>query len=187
MRTFEIFAAFALVACGPTAVEPAEQQEVANGCPAAASSIWTADDGVGFTIEASAAGDDCDRATATIAIRKASGETVWIEAYPANQVMTLAGAESVGDMQRRLNEWINAPGAAPDSTGDLPEWAPSEDYPMNDEFPFHPEQRFGRAAYEALRARDAAMICYEQGMESVACLFENNGEIEKIGVQTFPR
>jgi hypothetical protein len=96
------------------------------------------------------------------------------------------GAESVEDMQRRLNEWVNPPGAARDSTGDLPVSAAGARSPMSGEFPFYVEEGVDRARYEGLRGRDAPMFCYVQGMESEACLAFENGRVTKIGVQSFP-
>jgi|CXWL01.1.fsa_nt_gi hypothetical protein len=186
MRAFTVMGVLALAACDPSAEQPGQTREAANGCPAAAASSWTADDGVVFIIGASAIGADCAQANAALSIQNAAGETVLNEAYPVDEVMTLAGAESVEDMQRRLAEWINPAGAGPDSTGDLPEWVQGEDNPMSGEFPFYVEAGMGRAGFEALRARDLAMFCYEQGMESVACLAVDNGELKRIGLQTFP-
>jgi len=98
----------------------------------------------------------------------------------------LAGAESVEDMQRRLNEWITPAGAARDSTGDLPVWEANATQPMSGEFPFYVEEGVNRERYETLRAQDAPMYCYVQGMESEACLVRENGRLTKIGVQSFP-
>ncbi len=192
MRSLFAIAALALAACGPR--EEAQGQDAAsasmqaaqNGCPATANTSWTADGGVVFSIDASAMGATCAQASATLAIKNAAHETAWTETYPASQVMVLAGAESVADMQRRLAEWINPPGAAADSTGDLPEWADDAQAPADGEFPFHPEQGMDRRSYEAVRARDAAMFCYVQGMESQACFAVQDGGLRRLGVQTFP-
>lgn len=177
--------ALTLAACNQAAeqTEQAAQPEQAaaeNNCPAAASGAWET-----MQIEASASGADCASAQATITIRNGAQE-VWSENYPAAQVFTLAGAESVEDTQRRLNEWVNPPGAARDSTGDLPVWIAGAEHPMSGEFPFYTEEGVDRARYETLRGRDAPMFCYVQGMESEACLALENGAVVKIGVQSFP-
>ncbi|HJS79007.1 MAG TPA: hypothetical protein VJ748_00160 [Vitreimonas sp.] len=181
---FAALFALMLAACNQAA-EKTEQPDASaqvaeNGCPAAASGTWQ-----GMQIEASANGADCATAQATLSIGS-NGATLWSETYPANQVMVLAGAESVEDMQRRLNEWVNPPGAARDSTGDLPVWAAGARSPMSGEFPFYVEEGVDRARYEGLRGRDAPMFCYVQGMESEACLAFENGRVTKIGVQSFP-
>ena len=169
-----------LVACNQQTAEQSAEAAAENGCPATASATWET-----FQIEASASGADCAQAQASIAIRN-GGEALWSEIYPANQVMVLAGAESVEDMQRRLNEWISPPGAARNSTGDLPVWAAGANQPMSGEFPFYVEEDVDRARYETIRGADAPMFCYVQGMESEACLALENGRLTKIGVQSFP-
>lgn len=174
------FSALALAACNQQASAPSAEAPAENGCPATASGTWES-----LQVEARSQGADCASAEATITIR--SGEaTLWTETYPVSQVMVLAGPESIEDMQRRLNEWITPAGAARNSTGDLPEWAAGEQNPMSGEFPFYTEEGVDRAAYEALRRRDAPMFCYVQGMESEACLALDNGRIAKVGVQSFP-
>jgi hypothetical protein len=162
-----------------SAPEQTEQAVAPNNCPATASGSWQ-----GLQVEASATGSECATAEATIVIR--SGEqTLWSETYPSNQVIVLAGAGSVEDMQRRLNEWVNPPGAALNSTGDLPQWAAGAANPGG-EFPFYVEEGVDRARYQAARSRDAPMFCYVQGMESLACVVLENGAITKLGVQSFP-
>jgi hypothetical protein len=186
MRIVAVAIAVALAACGVATTEPEVHQEAANGCPASTSTTWTPQSGVALTIEAATVGADCAQANAAITLRGAGGGTVWTETYPAAQVMTLAGADSVEDMQRRLGEWISPGGAMADSTGDLPEWTAGEDAPMSGEFPFYPDEGLDRAGYAALRARDAPLFCYVQGMESLACLAWENGDLAKVGLQTFP-
>jgi hypothetical protein len=100
--------------------------------------------------------------------------------------MTLAGAASVDDMQRRLHEWIGAPGAGRDSTGDLPEWPAGADAPAAGEFPFYVSDGWDRTSYESIRRNDRAMFCYVQGRESEICLAAVDGRLDEIGVQTFP-
>lgn len=180
MRTILfVTAALSLAAC-EGAQSPAAEDTAANGCAATASSSWQS-----LQVEASASGADCEQAEARITITN-GGQQVWSETYPAAQVMVLAGAADTEDMQRRLTEWIAPAGAASDSTGDLPAWPANAETPMSGEFPFYAEEGIERAAYEALRSRDAPMYCYVQGMESAACLALEDGALTKIGVQTFP-
>ena len=181
MMRITIFAA-ALVLAACTGEQASQSAETAadNGCPATANATWES-----LQIEATTSGADCEQAEARIVIRN-GGEQVWNETYPVSQNMALAGAADPEEMQRRLNEWINPPGAASDSTGDLPEWEANAANPMSGEFPFYVEEGVDRAAYEAVRGRDAPMFCYIQGMESAACLVLDNGRLTKIGVQSFP-
>lgn len=180
MRLLIVAASALTLACDQYAAETAQAPEV-NGCPATASGVWE-----GHRIEASARGADCAEAEATITVHNGAGDTVYSETHTAAHVFTLAGAESVDDMQRRLNEWINPPGAGRDSTGDLPEWPAGADSPEAGEFPFYVEEGVERTVYEALRRRDAPMYCYVQGLESLACFALENGRLTKIGAQSFP-
>lgn len=184
MRILLIASLAALGACTQEAAGPAGETptaQAANNCPAQASAPWDA-----FTIEAAASGADCAQAQATLTIRDANGGAVYTETYEAAQVMVLAGAGSPADMERMLREWVSPPGAAKDSTGDLPVWEANAEQPASGEFPFYPEEGVDRAAYEALRRGDAPMFCYVQGMESEACLVAQNGAVTKVGLQTFP-
>lgn len=186
MRQFIVLAALAIGACGQAAERPPSAPEMASACAAHAASTWSAGAGRVFAIEANSSGDDCATAAVTLTIRDDAGTTVFTESHQSDQVMTLAGAESVDDLRRRLGEWITPPGVQMDSTGDLPEWVQGAEHPVNEEFPFYPEEDVTRDYYEALRAQDRAMFCYVQGMESMACLAMRDGALAKIGVQSFP-
>jgi hypothetical protein len=180
MRSTIFAAVLALAACsGGDAGESAGPADLA-ACAASANATWRS-----FTIEATTEGADCEAAQARIVIRRGE-EEAWNETYPASRVMALAGAVDAEDMERRLSEWIDPPAAGRDSTGDLPVWPAGAAGPMSGEFPFYVEEGLDRAAYEAVRGRDAPMFCYIQGMESAACLALEDGRLAKIGVQSFP-
>lgn len=186
MRALLISCLLMAAACAPQApagdaqVADAEAASDPNNCPAGATSTWE-----GFAIEAAASGTDCAQAQVVLTIRSAAGAIAYTETFNAAQNFTLNGAESPADMERKLNEWVSPPGAALNSTGDLPEWPAGAAHPGG-EFPFYPEDGVDRASYEALRQGDAPMFCIVQGMESLACLLGENGAITKIGVQSFP-
>ncbi len=176
----------ALAACNPesetaeTQLPSAPQAALTGACATSAASTWS-----GLALAAESGGADCATAAVRITIRDGA-DTLYTQNYAADQVMTLAGAESVEDLQRRLGEWITPAGAAMDSAGDLPAWAEGEDQPMSGEFPFYLEEGVDRAAYEAVRRRDAPLFCYVQGMESLACLVFESGALTKVGAQSFP-
>lgn len=184
IRGVFVVAAALVAACAPPA--PQAAQAPPNGCPASAATSWFADGGVEFRVEAAVSGADCAEAQAMITIRDPAGDVVLSETLQASQVMTLAGAANVAEMERRLGEWVSPAGAMADTTADLPAWERGAETPMNGEFPFYVEEGLDRAAYEALRARDSAMFCYVQGMESLACLAYENGGLRGVGAQTFP-
>lgn len=186
MRSALIVALMLAAACAQEAQMPAEEALTAeatgpNNCPAQASNDWGS-----YAITAVASGADCASAQAVLTIRTPAGDVGYTETYPVSQVMVLAGAESPADLERMLNEWVNPPGAAADSTGDLPVWTANAEYPVSGEFPFYPAEGTDRAAYEAIRRGDAPMFCFVQGMESQACVMAENGTVRVIGVQTFP-
>ncbi len=68
----------------------------------------------------------------------------------------------------------------------LPDWPANADGPQSGEFPFYPEAGYDRESYMTLRANDLPLFCYVQGMESMGCLAAADGEVTKIGVQSFP-
>ncbi len=192
MRVVVLAAVLALAACNPSTQGNAEAPgaeraaaDSAGGCAATASAPWDAGSET-LTVEASATGADCASAEATIAVRRGQGPALHAQSFPVSQIMTLAGAESAADMQRRLQEWVSPAGAAMDSTGDLPEWAANAPNPGETEFPFHPDDGVDRAAYAAVRAADAPMFCFVQGLESEACFYLEAGALRRIGAQQFP-
>lgn len=197
MRIVAIAMALAVAACGqPTsatssaAVTPAAQPRAisapaaANNCPATATSSWSAG-GVAFNIEATAAGATCADATAIITIRDANGAVIHTATYASSGVPPLAEAESLADMQRRLGEWITPAGAAMDSTGDLAAWAADAPRPIDADVPFLPSEGVTRPIYEALRAADGPMYCYQQSAQSGLCFAIRDGALKELGQQTY--
>ncbi|MFZ2030774.1 MAG: hypothetical protein WAU68_10730 [Vitreimonas sp.] len=136
-------------------------------------------------MEATAAGATCAEAQATLIIRDAHGALEQSFTLGAADTRVLGGAESVEDMQRRLAEWITPAGASADSTGDLPSWEAGAETPSSDGVPFTPTLGMGRAEYQAMRAQDAPMYCYEISREAGACFAVHNGGLTQIGVQTY--
>lgn len=183
-----------LAACSPPAADtspPPSSSAVpvttaaVNGCPAQASSTWNARATAAFTITAAANGPSCAEAQATITIADANGAVVHTATLAPSGTQALAGAESVPDMERMLREWITPAGASMDSTGDLAAWAAGAPEPSDAQVPFHPAAGVTRSIYEALRAADAPMYCYEQSREGALCFTLRDGVIAPLGVQTF--
>jgi ABC-type Fe3+-hydroxamate transport system substrate-binding protein len=163
-----------------------EADNVAPGCDARAASTWAAGEAQ-YSVEAMSAGPDCVRAVATIVVRDASGAPLYAEAHLAQHVMVLAPATTEAAMQTALADWSNpANNTTMLTTSALPDWPQGAAGPQNGEFPFYPEPGYDRDTYMAIRAENAPLFCYVQGMESMSCLALRNGALEKIGVQAFP-
>ncbi|OQW60672.1 MAG: hypothetical protein A4S17_10340 [Proteobacteria bacterium HN_bin10] len=184
MRVFAIAALAALV----VACQPAEERDVMSaGCEARAAAQWSTEADPNASVEAITTGPDCARAIATLIIRNGSGEPLYAMTYNPSQVMTLAQAGDAAAMQAALAEWID-PGAntTMQTSSALPEWPENAMSPLGGEFPFYPEEGYGRENYAEVRAANAPLYCYVQGMESMACLALREGALELVGVQTFP-
>ena len=160
--------------------------EALHGCQASATGAWRASPQATYQVEGSSAGPDCAHAVATIAVRDSSGKVLWSDAAASENLMTLAQAHDLSAMQHALAEWIDSNNHTIATSSALPDWPQDADAPRSGEFPFYPEHDLNRDAYLALRTANVPVFCYVQGMESEACIALQNGEMSKIGVQTFP-
>lgn len=187
MRVFIITAAGALLSACTMAVSGAETR-AGPRCAAEATSTWTATNSAAYTLEAFSAGPDCAHAVATIVIRDAESNVLWADAHVTEHTFGLNEASSAAEMRAALSEWISPYGNTTIlSTSALPAWPRTADGPQSGEFPFYPEAEWNdREGYETLRARNAPVFCYVQGMESLACLALLDGGLYKVGVQSFP-
>ena len=182
MRIVLIVGALALAACSPAE----EAENLAPSCDARAATAWVASD-TQYSVEATSAGPDCARAVATITVRDSSGAPLYAEAHFAQHVMVLAPATDAASMETALREWTNAANNTTMQTSSaLPDWPANANAPVSGEFPFYPDSDVDRDTYLGLRQADVPLLCYVQGMESLACLALRNGQLEKVGVQTFP-
>lgn len=193
MRILVVAAVLAVSACSPAPEKSADasgdkstEAAAPSNCNASASSSWAAGGDETLTVEGTTTGADCAGAEARFTLRRPGGSALYEQAFPANQIMVLAGATSVADMKSRLQAWVGGGGAALDNTSDLPEWAAGAANPGASEFPFHPYGGMDRAAYETLRAANAPMLCFVQGMESQACFWLDAGALRRIGEQQIP-
>jgi hypothetical protein len=182
-----LVAVLALAGCSRIGADkPAPPPASVRGCVVTATAPWRPAGAGAFEVSASSAGPDCAHAVATIAIRDAAGQVLWAEAAPTAQLFGLADAHDNAAMQTALANWIESSNHTIAATSALPDWPQGAEAPQSGEFPFYPEQDLPRDEYLALRARNAPVFCYVQGMESQACVALDNGAIRKIGVQTFP-
>lgn len=178
----------AILAAASAFLIAAAMPALADDCNARASSVWEPGNGQTYTIEMLTDGATCDQAIATYVVRGPDGAPLYYNIYQASQVMVLAGQPTKADMEAALFQW-GMQDAGPDGvahTGSLPEWKAGAEAPEAGEFPFYPEASIDQTYYEQLRAAKAPMICFVQGMESLACLALYEGGFVVVGVQTFP-
>ena len=73
-------------------------------------------------------------------------------------------------MSKALARWLLEARRQPTSE-DLPAWKAADTRPGGDqEFPFTVQEGMTRAEYLAVRDANRPMICYVQGIETVACV-----------------
>lgn len=186
--SFALFLAiFALGACSRIGADkPAPPPTSVRGCTVTATAPWRSEGAAALEVTASSAGPDCEHAVATIAIRDAAGQVLWADAAPTAHLFGLNDAHDNAAMQTALAQWITSSNHTMETTSALPDWPQGADQPQNGEFPFYPDHDLNREAYQALRTANVPVFCYVQGMESQACLALQNGQISKVGVQSFP-
>lgn len=157
-----------------------------TGCNAEVISDWAARESLRFSVEARTLGESCANAVAVLVVRSADGAPQLAVAQPATHTFGLSLARTASDMRLALREWVRQDAGAR-LTSELPAWPDNAEGPgPGQEFPFMPEDWLDRAAYEALRAENAPLFSYPQGMESQAVLMLKDGRLERIGVQLFP-
>jgi len=160
--------------------------EAAGGCSANASAVWRPTAGKAYRTEAFSSGPSCTLAVATLVVRGPDGRALWVDSAPVEHLMTFVDVKTPQQMGRALGEWLMQSHTFR-STGELPEWKKGADAPASGEFAFYPEAGIDRDLYEQTRAEKQPVFCYVQGMESMACVgLSKDGQMTKIGVQTFP-
>jgi hypothetical protein len=157
----------------------------ADRCDSMTSGRWAPVDGVSVAVEAASLGPTCAEAVATIVVRDENG-VLFAHAYPAAQVMVLAGARNEAAMRTALGEWIDSSNNTVNTSSALPDWPAGSPEPVSGEFPLYVDDSLDRTNYLALRERNVPVFCYVQGMESLNCMAYENGLMTPIGVQTFP-
>jgi hypothetical protein len=159
----------------------------AGDCAASASAAWKPAGGKTYRSEAFSNGPICALAMATLVVRAPDGKVVWSDALATEHLMTFNEVKTRAQMAGALREWLIQSHTF-NSTADLPPWNAGSAAPTSsNEFPFYADAALGREAYEKMRAEKLPVFCYVQGMESMTCLgLSMEGEMTKIGVQTFP-
>jgi hypothetical protein len=158
----------------------------ADGCSVHASGRWIPYPGRVYGTEAFSSGPTCAQAAVTLVVRAPDGGVAWVDAAPGEHVMTFADVKTRQDMSGALTDWLSQSSMFK-TTRELPAWPEGAQGPESGEFPFMPEAWIDRDYYERSRAQGSPMFCYVQGMESIACIaLSKDGQMEKIGVQSFP-
>lgn len=169
MRVLLCAAVLALSGCG----QNADSASDASACARSATRevVWsgaTAD-----TITARSEGPSCAQAVVTFVARNADGDPLWTFASTYYD-MTMGGIPpegapevSAGQMDEFLAGWVNVTTMR---SGELPAWREDAATLTESATTFAYDTPFDRETYEALRARNLAMICYAAAVEASQCL-----------------
>ena len=185
--------ALSLAACQPPGpvgdtatvaiADPADQ-----GCAASAKAVWIDQETPlrRYTAEARTFGPTCEAAAAVLVVRAREGSPVLVWAGAVQHLFGLKDANDPAAMTSALAEWIDQSGSIYPTSDRLPEWPAGADAPEAGEFPFYPEDGIDWSYWEELRRSASDVFCFPQGMESTRCAVLRDGQLEMIGVQTFP-
>lgn len=155
-------------------------------CNTSASTAWT-QAGTGYVINAFSHGKSCRDAVIGIYVTAPDGVVAFVEAFPAMQMMLTVSVQNGEEMANALADWIRQEDSTLKMTSDLPEWARGQEYPALGDFAFLPAEGYDAEMYNAVRTENRPLLCYVQGMESMAChALAPEGYVYPIGVQTFP-
>lgn len=180
--------ALALSACDQIRPKTSAPQSASHGadCAASAQAAWTTPGGP-LQVLASGSGPSCKQAVALLVIRSADGEAKHVAAYPISTLFGFEQAVTPVSLQSALQSWIAVDSSPLHTSADLPTWSVGAEQPDGGEYPFYPDEGFAdRTAYEELRGQNLPIYCYPQGMESMSCVVLREGQLETVGVQTFP-
>ena len=179
MRALSIVA---VLVAGVGFVAPAE----AGGCKLGVTKSWQPSfGGRAWLSEAYVNGPQCKGGVGTIVLRAPNGKVVWVDAMPTDDLFVFDQAKSGNKMGPAAVDWLTQSHSFK-TTADFPAWKKGADSPVAGEFPFYPDDSVDQATYEDIRAKKQAVFCYVQGMESINCLALVDGDLDSIGVQTFP-
>jgi len=170
---------FATLLWAPAA--PAQKAN-ADDCTLSVAAIWLDD----FTATATTAGE-CGSGELALVVRNATDEVVWSASYLPKDLFGFEEVSTAGAMNTALTDWITT-NSMTASTSDLAEWHEGDDGPEALEFPFYPAEDVVRDFYEMARELDLPMLCYIQGRESAACVFQmpDASVLGLLGYQSFP-
>lgn len=189
MKNLLALCVVALLAASCASTPPATSQSGAGveaACDTETTTEWRGTDNRVFRVTASTNGANCAQAVVLLVVRDNSGYVVWTDARATAHVMGLNEPTTRIEMTRALADWVGFPLQRLQTTAHLAPWAQTSGQPGESAFPFQPEAWINEEFYEQLAGEARPMFCYIQGRESIACLAEFQGQLEKIGVQSFP-
>lgn len=160
----------ALLALG--ACNQAQQPVAQNGCARSVThEVLFTNSETPDVFTASAEGPSCDQAVVSLTLRAADGTPLMTTSDIYTNIRFGGGRPpdaaptSPEEMDQFLTGWANVSEL---KTGTLPAWAPGATAPEGDGISYSSD--FGQEAYELMRARDSAMLCYAAGMEASSCI-----------------
>lgn len=159
-------------------------QDSLTGCPATAERAWI-DDG---SVSAIALGPSCETAALVLMLRDGEGALLYVGAHHPQDLFGFEEATvSPAAMTAALEDWVA--GGWPERGGELPEWDDEAQGALGGEFPFYVEPWLDAELYNSIRDENGPILCYIQGMESLACIArypDAFGAWVRIGAQSFP-
>jgi len=167
---FLALALTALAACGQT--ETAGPASSACAREATHEVTWSGESAADI-VTARSEGPSCAQAIVTLVIRNANGDPLW--AFAAKYFdLTMGGVGPEGapavteeQMDTFLQGWANV---SMMHTSDLPEWSEGAATLTESVQGMSYETPFGHEVYEAMRARNLAMLCFASAAEASQCL-----------------
>lgn len=158
------------------------QKATAEDCTQTVEATWLES----YTAVATTQGE-CGLGELVLTITNQNGGTEFSDTWSPNDLFGFYGIVTHSEMKFALSDWVDGYADQASSTK-LPPWPQGAEGPEAGEFPFFVEEGVSRDLYEAVRAEDRPMVCFIQGGESLLCLVKHpeTGDLEAIGVQTFP-
>lgn len=154
-------------------------------CSVFASAPWVRGPTPRLRLEAFSDGPTCAKAVAVLAVRDSTGKVLFSDTYVTEFLAITSDARTMPQMLAALGNWVNS-GRTRFDNSTLPNWLAGADKPVDQEFPFTPDENITRADYLAIKTARAPVLCFVQGMESLNCLVYRNGGLEPFGIQSFP-
>lgn len=165
-------AALFLCACGQPNQAASTSPSARNACAQSAAHqvSWT-DADAADTVIARSEGPSCAQAVVSLVVRDAHGDPLWtfISTY---HDMTVGGVDhdqspvSTEQVDRFLANWANV---TLQTSSRLPEWREgAANVGSNGDLNY--TTAFSRETYEAIRQRNALMICYAAAVDATQCL-----------------